>query len=139
MSTCGDGTAAPSASSSAALHAQLRVDAGDDHVEAREQVVVEVERAVLVDVDLHAGEDAERAPSSALSSATIVELLQQALAVEPVGDRQAGRVVGQHHVLVTEGDAVAAIASIVAPPSLHVECRWQSPRSASRYALALGA
>ena len=31
--------------------------------------------------------------------------------------------------------AVRAIASIVAPPSLHVECRWQSPRSASRYAL----
>ena len=37
-----------------ALHPQLRVDAGDDDVEALEQVVVEVEGAVLEDVDLHA-------------------------------------------------------------------------------------
>ena len=28
--------------------------------------------------------------------------------------------------------AVRAIASIVAPPSLHRLCRWQSPRSAVR-------
>ena len=42
-----------------AVHAQLGVHAGDDDVEALEQVVVEVERAVLEDVDLHAGEDAE--------------------------------------------------------------------------------
>ena len=55
----GDGDA-PSARHLLAVHAQLRVDAGDDDVEVGEQVVVEVERAVLDDVDLHAGEDAER-------------------------------------------------------------------------------
>ena len=43
-----------------ALHPQLRVHAGDDDVEPGEQVVVAVERAVLEDVDLDAGEDAER-------------------------------------------------------------------------------
>ena len=35
-------------------HPQLRVHAGDDDVEALEQVDVLVERAVLEDVDLHA-------------------------------------------------------------------------------------
>ena len=43
-----------------ALHPQLGVDAGDDDVESAEHVVVVVERAVLEDVDLDAGEDAER-------------------------------------------------------------------------------
>ena len=43
-----------------AVHAQLGVHAGDDDVEAGEQVVVVVEQAVLEDVDLHAREDAER-------------------------------------------------------------------------------
>ena len=41
------------------IHAQLGVDAGHDDVEAGEEVVGEVERAVLEDVDLHPGEDAE--------------------------------------------------------------------------------
>ena len=41
-------------------HAQLRVHAGDDDVELGEQVVVLVEAAVVEDVDLDAGEDAER-------------------------------------------------------------------------------
>ena len=42
------------------FHAQLRVHARDDHVDAREQLLVLVERAVVEDVDLDAGEDAER-------------------------------------------------------------------------------
>jgi len=41
-------------------HAQLRVHARDHDVELGEEVVVLVERAVLEDVDLDAGEDAER-------------------------------------------------------------------------------
>ena len=43
-----------------ALHPQLRVHARDDDVELGEQLVLLVERAVLEDVDLDAGEDAER-------------------------------------------------------------------------------
>ena len=42
------------------LHAQLRVHARDDDVDAREQLLELVERAVVEDVDLDAGEDAER-------------------------------------------------------------------------------
>ena len=105
--------------------------ARDHHVEAFEQVVGEVERAVLVDVHLHAGEDLEVVVAG-VELGDDVELLQQPVAVESVGDRQAGRVVGEHDVLVAEVRAAAAIASIVAPPSLHVEWVWQSPRSASR-------
>ena len=41
-------------------HAQLGVDAADHHVEPREQLGLLVERAVLVDVDLDAGQDPER-------------------------------------------------------------------------------
>ena len=42
------------------VHAQLRVHARDHDVDAREQLLVLVERAVVEDVDLDAGEDAER-------------------------------------------------------------------------------
>ena len=65
---------------------------------------VQVERAVLEDVDLDAGEDPERAPARSLSAVDLVELLAQPLAVEAVGDREAGRVVGEHQVLVAERD-----------------------------------
>ena len=71
--------------------------------------------------------------SSALSALDLVELGQQPLAVEAVGDGEAGGVVGDHEVLVAERRcAVRAIASIGAPPSLQVEWVWQSPRRAAR-------
>ena len=61
MSTCGLATAITMRRViSCSGIAQLRVDAGHDDVEPLEQVVVLVERAVLEDVDLDAGEDAER-------------------------------------------------------------------------------
>ena len=61
MSTCGLATASTMRRVIVgAVHAELGVDAADDDVEPLEQVVVQVERAVLEDVDLHAGEDAER-------------------------------------------------------------------------------
>ena len=116
-----------------ALHAQLGVHAGDDDVEALEQVVVEVERAVLEDVDLHPGEDPEVVVERGVELGDVVEL---ALAAAP--GRARGRSSGGpsgRSAPCTRGRApiaVAAISSISAPPSLHVECRWQSPRSASR-------
>ena len=82
-------------------HAQLRVHAGDDDVEPLEQVEVLVEGAVLEDVDLHAGEDAERG-QLLVHLVDLVELLEQSLAVEAVGDREAGGVVGDDEVLVPE-------------------------------------
>ena len=90
-----------------ALHPQLGVDAGHDDVESGEQVVVAVERAVFEDVDLDAGEDPERREVG-VQPVEHVELLQKSLAREAVRDRQAGRVVGQHHVLVSELDRGAS-------------------------------
>ena len=84
-----------------AVHAQLRVDAAHDHVEPLQQVLVLVEGAVLEDVDLHAGEDAEGG-QLLVELGDDIELLQQAVTVEAVGHREPGRVVGQDHVLVAE-------------------------------------
>jgi hypothetical protein len=70
-----------------ALHRQLRVDAGHHDVELGEQVVGQVERAVLEDVDLHAGEDAERR-ELLVQPLYLDELLAQAFRREPVGDRE---------------------------------------------------
>ena len=51
----------------------------DDDVEAVEQLRLLVERAVVVDVDLDAGQQAERAPSSLVDLGDDVELLAQPL------------------------------------------------------------
>ena len=82
-------------------HPQLGVDAGHDDVEPLEQVVVLVERPVLDDVDLHAGEDPERG-QLLVERLDLVELLEQPLAVEAVGDGEPRRVVGDDEVLVPE-------------------------------------
>ena len=67
-------------------HAELGVDAGHHDVEPLEQVLVLVEGAVLEDVDLDAGEDAERG-QLVVRAVDLVELGQEPLAVEAVGDR----------------------------------------------------
>ena len=62
------------------LHAQLGVHAGHDHVESGQQLLVLVERAVLQDVDLDAGQDSERRE-------LLVELGHHVeLLAEPLGD-----------------------------------------------------
>ena len=132
-------------------HAQLRVHAGDDDVEPLEQVDVLVERAVLEDVDLHAGEDAERR-QLLVERLDLVELLEQPLAVEAVGDGEPRRVVGDHEVLVAERlrgaghrlggraavapERVAVAVALRAPPAARRprRRRWRSrPRASSRY------
>ena len=72
--------------------------------------------------------------SSLVEALDLVELREQPLTVEAVGDREPRRVVGHHDVLVAERLAARAIVSIGAPPSDHVEWTWQSPRSAARSA-----
>src|SRR3546814_7369562 len=72
-----------------AWHAQLGVHARHDHVETLEHVLVLVERAVLEDVDLDAGEDPERS-QLLVQALDLVELLEQPLPVEPVRDGQTG-------------------------------------------------
>ena len=87
MSTCGigDGPDHP-LGHLLAVHAQLGVDAGDDDVEAGEHVVAVVEQAVLEDVDLDAGEDAERR-EPLVEHGDVGQLLLQPLPAEAVGDR----------------------------------------------------
>ena len=105
-----------------AVHAQLRVHAGDDDVELGEQLRLLVERAVLEDVDLDAGEDPERRQLF-VDRGDDLELLAQPLGAEPVGDREPRRVVGERDVVVTQ---------IAAPPrpSPRWGCRRRTSRSA---------
>ena len=70
-------------------------------------MVGEIERTVLEDVDLHARQDPEVVPGRrdvGVDGGDLVELLGETLLVQPVGDRQTGRVVGLHHVLVADRD-----------------------------------
>ena len=75
--------------------------ARDDDVERREQVEVLVEAAVLEDVDLDAGEDAERR-ELLVELGDDVELLAQPVGVEAVRHAHLGRVVREREVLVAE-------------------------------------
>ncbi len=87
------------------VHPQLRVHARDDDVESLQHVVGEIEGTVLEDVDLHAAQDPEVVPGRGdvgVDRGDLVELLGQPLPVETVGDREAGGMVGLHHVLVAE-------------------------------------
>ena len=84
-----------------AVHGQLGVDAGHDHVEAGQEILVLVETTVLEDVDLDAGEDAERRQFG-VELGHDVELPAQALGVEPVGHGEPGTVVGEGPVVVAE-------------------------------------
>ena len=114
------------------VHAQLRVHARDDHVDALEHVVGVVERAVFEDVDLDAGEDPERR-ELLVELGDDVELLEQPLARQPVGDREAGRVVGEREVLVAEvarllghrADRVAAVGPVGVAVQVAAQLRAQ--------------
>ena len=77
------------------------MDAGHHHVELGEQLLVLIERSVLEDVDLDAGQDAERGQLG-VELGDDLELLAQALGVEPVGDGEPGAVVGECPVAVPE-------------------------------------
>ena len=75
--------------------------AGHHDVEFGQQVFVLVESAVLEDVHLDAGQDPERG-HLLVQGAHHVELIPQPLGIEPVRHRQAGAVVGQDQIAVTE-------------------------------------
>ncbi len=84
------------------FHAHLGVHRRHHQVEALQHVGVLVELAVGEDVDLDAGEDAERC-ELLVEPLDLVELGDEAVPVEPVGHGEAGRVVGDHQVLVAQG------------------------------------
>jgi hypothetical protein len=100
-----------------------------------EEVLVLIEVAVGEDVDLDAGEDAERGQLG-VQRIDLVELGEPAgPGIETVGHGEPGRVVGDHQVLVAEGGMAArAMVAMAAPPSLQVEWLWQSPLSRPRRA-----
>jgi hypothetical protein len=83
------------------LHAQLGVHTGDDDVQLGQQVEVLVERAVLEDVHLNAGQDPE-GRQILVQLRQDAKLVPQPLSVEPVRHGEAGAVVGQDQVLVAQ-------------------------------------
>jgi len=107
-----------------AAHPQLAVHAGDHDIELREDRVAVVERAVLQDVDLDAGEDAERR-QQLVEPGHVGQLLRQTLGTEAVGDGEPRRVIGEHHVLVPQRNRRAGHrldgGAAVAPPAVHVQ------------------
>jgi hypothetical protein len=82
-------------------HPQLRVHAGHHQVELGQQLVLLVQRAVLEDVDLDPGEDPERR-QLLVEQRDLDQLGPQPVRGQPVGDREPGRVVGEHEVRVAE-------------------------------------
>ena len=85
----------------ATFHAQLRVHAGDDHIEPLEHLGRLVEAAVEQDVDLDSGEQSDVADAR-LHVGEQLQLLGEPLGAQAVGDAQARRVVGDREVLETE-------------------------------------
>ncbi len=93
--------------------------AGDDDVETVEQAVLLVERAVLVDVDLYAGEDAKGCRPE-VEPPHLLELLAQPFPGEASGHGKSRRVVGEGDILVTQRarrlghlqDAAAAVRPV---------------------------
>ena len=104
QSTCGFSIAASDALGHRLLGDRERgVDAGDDPVERRQQVVGVVERAVEADVDLRAGEQAEAA-LALVPLADLLDPLPEPLGGDVVAEAVAGGVVGDRQV------GVAALA-----------------------------
>ena len=102
-----------------AVHAQLRVDARNDDVELGEECLVLVEGAVFQDVDLDAGQQAERShlPVHLLHE---LQLLAEPLGGQAPGDGQARAVVREDEVVVAHlgrgrchlGDRAAAVGPV---------------------------
>ena len=97
-----------------------------------EQLLVLVERAVFQDVDFHTGEDPERR-EVVVERVHDFELLAQTVGREPVGDLQAGRVVGEREILVPEvaglpghrRDRVAAVRPVRVRVQVALQVRAQ--------------
>ena len=105
------------------LHPQLGVDRRDDNIEVFEQVIVQIEGTVLENVDFHPGQDAEWG-KLLVERGDLADLLDETVAVEPMSNRQAGRMVGEHDVLVTERSGRAGHPvdwrAAITPARMHV-------------------
>ena len=82
-------------------HAQLRVHAGDHHVETSEQLLVLVQLAVIEYVDLDTGEQAERY-EGLVQLRHHVDLAAQLIGTQAIGDGQPGAVIGEDQVVAPE-------------------------------------
>ncbi len=106
--------------------------ARDHDVDLREQFLGTVERAVVEDVDLDAGEDAERR-HLLVQAGDDVDLLAEPVGGESVRDRQARRMVGEREVLVPERpgalrhhlDRVAAVGPVGVDVQVALQLRTQ--------------
>ena len=117
-----------------AVHAQLRVHAGHDDVETGQDVVVLVEGAVLEDVHLDAGEDAERG-QLLVECGDLVELGDGAVrGSSPWAMVRRGEWSVRTRYSWPTARAASAISAMGAPPSDQCEWQWQSPLMAARIA-----
>ncbi len=107
------------------------VDTGHDPIGLGQDVVGQVQPAVLQDVDLDSLENRE-ALEPAIEPVDLRPLRKQAVGVQPVGHRRPLRMVGDREVLQTALAAASTISSIVARPSVQVVCMWRSPRRSRR-------
>src|ERR1700751_1386717 len=78
---------------------ELGVNAGDDKVHLREDLVGEVEVALAEDIDLNSGEDLDAFHAIA-DFANTLDVYEGALVVEAIGEGQVLRVIGDGDVLV---------------------------------------
>ena len=83
------------------------VDAGDDHVEAREELVGVVERRIGADLELGAVQHAERRELG-VHPGDRVALLLHLRGAQAARDAERRRVVGEHDVLVARDRAPRA-------------------------------
>ena len=116
------------------LHPQFRVHARHHHVEPGEQLLVLVERPVLEDVDLDAGEDVERRQLH-VQVRDDLELLAQALGISPCATVSRG-LWSVSPSSRAPGRGASAISRMGLPPSDQSEWLWQSPCRLARIAAA---
>ena len=82
-------------------HPQLGVHAGDHHVQPPEKLVRLIQRAVLEDVDLDAGQDPERRQGR-VQLPDQLELGTEPVSGQPAGHGEPGRMVGERHPFVAQ-------------------------------------
>ena len=120
------------------IHPELGVHAGHDHVESGQQLVVLVERAVLQDVDLDPGEDAEGRQLGVEVGDDLELAAQPGSASSPWATVRRGLWSVSAQYRCPRSLAASAISRIGLPPSDQSEWLWQSPCSRPRSSAAAG-
>ena len=89
------------------VHSQFGMHTRYNNVKLCKHIVAVVECPVFEDVNLDAGQHAKRRQRS-VEFSNLGELLFEALLAQPMGDRQTGRMIREHDVLMTQRDSRAS-------------------------------